>query len=541
MRSARMAVAVVVAAGLLGPVQIAHAQEASAAIITMTSDPGDAVGLGQGYELSRAAGDQITFSFRNDGILYMTVQTAGGQQWGLDFSAPAGQQLRPGVYANAVGRGPTAPGVPGMNVSGLGRGCNTLTGSFTIENLVPGPVAYYAPNLNYLQSLDLSFEQHCDGLEPALRGHIHIAEPPAPPITIGIAASRPSPMTAGEEFIITAPTAPAGVTGSLNIIYDGFLRVGGGYSAPNVGTAYVVANAGVHHYVAELVRDDLPARWTSPELIVVTASRTPTLAMTVQPGSGLSAPDSSNRATVTVAVAGVPAEPGELHIYDGNVDLGSGPAVTLAAQETPHQLVAVFVPADPSHPQVTSAIVPYVVRPCACIPVRAQNDTPPYAGSLTLSVAAGTRTTLTQLDPATPAGHPAQATDPTGHRHAWVFSGHLTGVSVTETRPDHPGWILTGQADGFVNGAATLPAANLGWRPAFEADRGDAEGAIVLGAGVASQLADASSPGLGAAAALAGGGGLGTVRLGADLELRMPDTAPTGHYTSVLTLTLISP
>ncbi|MEV4518499.1 DUF4253 domain-containing protein, partial [Dactylosporangium sp. NPDC049525] len=37
-----------------------------------------------------------------------------------------------------------------------------------------------------------------------------------------------------------------------NIIYDGFLRVGGGYSAPNVGTAYVVANAGVHLGFAEL-------------------------------------------------------------------------------------------------------------------------------------------------------------------------------------------------------------------------------------------------------------------------------------------------
>ncbi|WP_327005105.1 hypothetical protein OHA72_60575 [Dactylosporangium sp. NBC_01737] len=84
-------------------------------------------------------------------------------------------------------------------------------------------------------------------------------------------------------------------------------------------------------------------------------------------------------------------------------------------------------------------------------------------------------------------------------------------------------------------------ARNLGWRPAFEADRGDAEGEVVLGAGVASRLADPSSPGLGTAATLAGGGGLGTVRLGADLELRMPGTSPTGHYTSVLTLTLISP
>ncbi|GAB3831171.1 hypothetical protein ACFPIJ_30215 [Dactylosporangium cerinum] len=335
--------------------------------------------------------------------------------------------------------------------------------------------------------------------------------------------------------MLAAPTAPAGVTGILNITYDGIIRIGGGH------TAYVVANTGVHHYVAELVRDDLPARWTSPELTVVTASSTPTLTLAMQPAGELYAPDASNRATVTVAVAGVPATPGDLHIFDGDVDLGAGPAVTLTAQETPHRLVAVFVPEDPSQPHSTSAIVPYLVRPCVCITVQAQNDTQPYAGSLTLSVAAGTRTTLTQVDPATPAGHPVQATDPTGHRHAWVFTGHLSGVSVTETRPDHPGWLLTGQADGFVNGAATLPAADLGWRPAFDADPGDAEGTIVLGSGIASRLADPSSPGLGQAAPLAAGGGLGTVRFGADLELRMPDTSPTGHYTSVLTLTLISP
>jgi hypothetical protein len=142
-------------------------------------------------------------------------------------------------------------------------------------------------------------------------------------------------------------------------------------------------------------------------------------------------------------------------------------------------------------------------------------------------------------DPGDPVG---QGRDhQTGHRHAWVFNGHLAGIGVAETRPSQPGWVLTGQADGFVNGAATLPAANLGWRPAFEADRGDAEGTTVLGAGIPSRLADPLSRGLGEAAAIATGGGLGTVRLGADLELRMPDTSPTGHYTSVLTLTLISP
>ncbi len=63
----------------------------------------------------------------------------------------------------------------GLAWFGEGRGCNTLTGSFTIER-----VTYVN---DALTAIDLSFEQHCEGGTPALRGSIHwdASDPTLPP------------------------------------------------------------------------------------------------------------------------------------------------------------------------------------------------------------------------------------------------------------------------------------------------------------------------------------------------------------------------
>ncbi|WP_238007547.1 substrate-binding domain-containing protein [Dactylosporangium sp. AC04546] len=184
--------------------------------------------------------------------------------------------------------------------------------------------------------------------------------------------------------------------------------------------------------------------------------------------------------------------------------------------------------------------------PCglaAGVPAEALNATPPYQGSLGLQVALGSRVALTQVDPATAGGHPAQATDPTGHRHAWVFRGELAGVSVADSRPDQPGWTVTGQATDLTNGTATVPARDAGWAPALLSAGSDAEGAPAAGPAVHPNLAAPASPGLATACLLAAapaGSGLGTQRLSAGMEMWMPDTSPKGTYAGTLTLTLIS-
>jgi hypothetical protein len=52
-----------------------------------------------------------------------------------------------------------------MSWSGEARGCNTLTGSVTID------AVQYSNGI--ITSIDLHFEQHCEGMTPALRGTIH--------------------------------------------------------------------------------------------------------------------------------------------------------------------------------------------------------------------------------------------------------------------------------------------------------------------------------------------------------------------------------
>lgn len=45
-------------------------------------------------------------------------------------------------------------------------GCTSVTGSFTLTNI------RYAND--QLMDFDLTFEQHCNGTAPALRGNIHV-------------------------------------------------------------------------------------------------------------------------------------------------------------------------------------------------------------------------------------------------------------------------------------------------------------------------------------------------------------------------------
>jgi hypothetical protein len=52
-----------------------------------------------------------------------------------------------------------------MDWSGNGRGCNTLSGWFVVDQ-----VSY---SLGAMTSIDMRFEQHCEGGLPALHGVIH--------------------------------------------------------------------------------------------------------------------------------------------------------------------------------------------------------------------------------------------------------------------------------------------------------------------------------------------------------------------------------
>jgi hypothetical protein len=74
-------------------------------------------------------------------------------------------QLQPGYYADLQRYPFHNPAKGGLDWSGMGRGCNTLTGWFVGDS-----VTYTS---NVLTAIDLRFEQHCEGFAPALHGNIH--------------------------------------------------------------------------------------------------------------------------------------------------------------------------------------------------------------------------------------------------------------------------------------------------------------------------------------------------------------------------------
>ncbi len=213
------------AAGLLAPSAGAAVQSAS---LTMTSDSGDYVGQGQQYSYSTGAGDAFT-STNSAQVVSVSLSAANGDWWFLDLAAPAGQTLAAGTYASATRYPFQDPSSPGLDVFGNGRGCNTLTGSFTISQ-----ITFQLGGA--LDTLDADFEQHCEGAVPALHGRVHVVNAPAPPpLSIGIAldptgtATRAGSATVSGTVTCNSP-ASVYVSGALTQKVTRFALASGHFS-----------------------------------------------------------------------------------------------------------------------------------------------------------------------------------------------------------------------------------------------------------------------------------------------------------------------
>ena len=132
--------------------------------IYLHSEAGDYIGQGQTFVYSPM---NATVSLTGTGrYAQFNINTSSGAWWTGEFESMNGiPQLTSGYYGD-LRRYPFHNHVKGgFDVFGFSRGCNTLTGWFMVDNIsyVNGSLA----------SLDLRFEQHCEGLAPALRGKIH--------------------------------------------------------------------------------------------------------------------------------------------------------------------------------------------------------------------------------------------------------------------------------------------------------------------------------------------------------------------------------
>jgi hypothetical protein len=146
----------------------------SGTFLYMNSEPGDYIG--QGVEQLYTSDDstiQGSFSQDGGGFFASVIQGNYDHWWYVDLAAAPGEPFVEGSYTGAL-RYPFNDGAPGLSVSGDGRGCNTLTGQFDVNEIARA-------STGELLVFDATFEQHCEGGDPALFGRLRIENPPPPP------------------------------------------------------------------------------------------------------------------------------------------------------------------------------------------------------------------------------------------------------------------------------------------------------------------------------------------------------------------------
>ncbi|UFU02547.1 glycosyl hydrolase 53 family protein [Ruania suaedae] len=120
---------------------------------------------------------------------------------------------------------------------------------------------------------------------------------------------------------------------------------------------------------------------------------------------------------------------------------------------------------------------------------------------------------------------------------AWVTSGELRPVTVTDTRAGAPGWSVSAQVTDFTAASGdSFTGSALGWEPTVLTQ--PAAGGVVDGPAVAPGGEDGGGLAISQTLALApSGSGVGTTQLGADLDLRAPTDTQPGAYTALITFT----
>jgi hypothetical protein len=149
-------------------------EEFTTTLLSFDSEQGDYIGRGEQFTLDLTNGNVFTTRGADNSI---AIAHRGDDYWDVRFAAPRKRLLVPGPYELATRHPFQSPVVPGLDVSGDHRGCNRLTGRFEVleaEYGIDGELEHFAA----------TYEQHCEGWEPALFGTVMFnskGPPYAPP------------------------------------------------------------------------------------------------------------------------------------------------------------------------------------------------------------------------------------------------------------------------------------------------------------------------------------------------------------------------
>ena len=193
--------------------------------LAMNSDPGDYVGAGRSWFYTPADA-----SFRVSGsrrLINFSIEGADGAWWFGTFAPGDGDIVTPGGTYSGTRYPFNGPG-SGMDVSGNGRGCNHLTGTFAVNE------ATFKDD-GSLSTISLDFEQHCENALPALHGTFEyragdltqaapwFSEPPAAePQAAGSEAPtgqsdvQAEPQTSDNPALTPGPAPPSATSGSAD-------------------------------------------------------------------------------------------------------------------------------------------------------------------------------------------------------------------------------------------------------------------------------------------------------------------------------------
>lgn len=283
-----------------------------------SSDNGDYIG--QGATASYVP-PTATVTARGDaGYASLSVDdSSSGDWWTADFAAPPGETLVPGTYTGAVRAPFRGAGQPGLSVSGSGRGCNQLTGDFTVHGVGTAPDGSIA-------SLDVSFTQHCEGHPEALSGRARFRAGPAS-APVASTTSLAAAVTSGGQVSVTATVTGGAGTPTGEVVFTEGTRALGTSTLDSSGRAFLVMTMPIGSHTITAGYRGSPAyqpstATTQVEVQGIATTTTMSVSKTVvKAGKPLSV-------SVTVDSAGSSLPTGMVRLYDGVEPVGT--AATLS-------------------------------------------------------------------------------------------------------------------------------------------------------------------------------------------------------------------